>query len=296
MGSSPMHGARHDGRRGHLYRCGADWTDDRVCRSRVGQSFQAVGLVQRCEFRFSLPTFVGLARLPTFVELVRLTRFHLVGIDRERGVLATRQLPAARMTRPTRPTAIVPVPVSGMVDPEIPAARMTPLTHPTAVVPVPVSAMADRARSAHPIPTHRGRPRARGGLRARQTPAGRMNRPKVIVPVPVSVMVDPARSTHPVSTHRDRPRARGVLRPRQLPAARRVNPPKMVPEPVSVMVVSIPASARGHRGRPTIRSQDSPAPARSTSTVHPPARPAHQDSPPPAGGGRRPRRRRPRHV
>ena len=111
-----------------------------------------------------------------------------------------------------------------------------------------------------------------------------MNRPKVIVPVPVSVMVDPARSTHPVSIHRDRPRARGVLRPRQLPAARRVNPPKMVPEPVSVMVVSVPASARGHRGRPTIRSQDSPAPARSTSTVHPPARPAHQDSPPPAEG------------
>ena len=35
--------------------------------------------------RFSLPTFVGLARLPTFVGLVRLTRFHLVGIDRERG-------------------------------------------------------------------------------------------------------------------------------------------------------------------------------------------------------------------
>ena len=153
------------------------------------------------------PTFLGsrapdLRRARPAPDLRRACSAHAIPPRRNRpgarGVLATRQLPAARMTRPTRPTAVVPVPVSVMVDPEIPAARMTPLTRPTVVVPVPVSVMVDPARSAHPIPTHRGRPRARGVLSTTPNSGGTTNEPSdSVVPVPVSVMVDPARSTHP---------------------------------------------------------------------------------------------------
>ncbi len=87
---------------------------------------------------------------------------------------------------------------------------MTRPTHPTVVVPVPVSVMVDPARSAHPIPTHRVRPRAREALSQRQTPAARRMNPPEMVPEPASVMVVPV----PVSIrrHRGRPPARSAHR------------------------------------------------------------------------------------